>query len=86
MAAVNWSRKLSRPLHTTDGKVLTTLADARAYAVALPEQYSSRLHWQRAAQLMLDAAADASNIEAASKQIERALFFDMRLDVKKTPA
>jgi hypothetical protein len=81
---MSWSRKLSKPLHTVDGKTLRTLADARAYAVTLPEQYNSRRHWQRAAELMLDAAADASSIAAASKQIELALFLDMRLDVKKT--
>jgi hypothetical protein len=83
---MSWSRKLSKVLYTVDGKTLTTLSDARDYAVMLPDSYSSRPHWQRAAQLMLDAAADADSIAAASTQIELALFFDMRLDVIKTPA
>jgi hypothetical protein len=81
---MSWSRKLSKILHTIDGKTLNTLGDARTYAVSLPESFSSRTHWQRAAALMLDAATDPCAIAAASKQIEQALFFDMRLDVKKT--
>jgi hypothetical protein len=32
------------------------------------------------------AAANGGRIAAASEQIERALFLDMRLDVVKTPA
>jgi hypothetical protein len=34
--AMSWSRRLSKTLHTIDGKTLQTLNDARAYAVALP--------------------------------------------------
>ena len=82
---MSWSRKISKPLYTMDGKTLETLSDARAYAVALPEDHRSRQHWQRAAQLMLDATVDASSIPAASKQIELALFLDRRLDFKKRP-
>ena len=80
---MSWSRSLSKVLYTTDGKALKTLSDAREYAISLPEEYNIRQHWQRAASLMLDAAADANCVAAASKQIELALFFDMRLDVKR---
>ena len=82
---MNWSRKLTRPLYTTDGTTLKTLSDARAYVVALPANYSSRNHWQHAAKLMLEAA-DKGSIATASEQIERALFLDMRLDVRRVSA
>jgi hypothetical protein len=82
---MSWSRKLSRPLHTIEGTTLKTLADARAYAVALPAHYGSRQHWQHAAKLMLEAVG-GGGVGAPSKQIYKALFLDMRLDVKLTPA
>jgi hypothetical protein len=53
---MSWSSKLSQVPHTIDGKTIKTLSDARAYAVALPANYSSRQHWQHAAKLMLEAA------------------------------
>ena len=82
-AAMSWSRSLSKVLYTTDGKTLITLSDARDYAIALPEEYNSRQHWQCATSSMLDAAADPSSVAAATKQIEFALFLDMRLDVTR---
>ena len=82
---MKWSRKFSRVLYTVDGEALKTLSDARAYAVALPANYSSRNHWQHAAKLMLEAA-DGGDIEAASNLVELALVLDMRLDVVRTPA
>jgi hypothetical protein len=80
---MRWSRKLSNTLHTVDGKTLQTLSDARAYAVALPATSGAQKHWQRAAELML-AAAESGDVSAASAQIEKALFLEMRLDVVKT--
>ena len=71
------AENLRRPLPTKDGGVLRTVADAANYMVALPGD--RRLaHWQRAAQLLLDGA-DASEI---SRQIELALFYDRKLDLK----
>jgi hypothetical protein len=81
---MSWSLKLSKTLHTIDGKTLQTLNDARAYAVALPVTSGAQKHWQRAAELML-AAAESGDVSAASAQIEKALFLEMRLDVVKTP-
>jgi hypothetical protein len=83
-AKMSWSRKLSKTLHTIDGKTLQTLNDARAYAVALPATSGAQKHWQRAAVLTL-AAAQSGDVSAASAQIEKALFLEMRLDVVKTP-
>jgi hypothetical protein len=81
----NWNRKLTRPLYTRDAHTIRTLADAREYALSLPAGHSLRQQWQRAAELMLEAASGGS-VAAASEQIERALFLDMRLDVVRTPA
>jgi hypothetical protein len=83
-ATMSWSRKLAKTLYTIDGKTLRTLNDARAYAVALPATSGAQKHWQRAAELML-AAAESGDVSAASEQIQKALFLDMRLDVVKTP-
>jgi hypothetical protein len=85
MAKPRWDRTHSRPLHTRDGQTIRTLADARQFAEDLPNNYSQRNHWQRAAKLML-AASEGGSIAEAPAQIERALFLDIRLDVMKTPA
>ena len=75
------AENLRRPLPTKDGGVLRTVADAANYMVALPDD--RRLaHWQRAAQLFLDGA-DAAEI---SRQIELALFYDRKLDLKASKA
>jgi hypothetical protein len=71
------SANLRRPLPTKDGGILRTIGDAAKYMVALPED-RRRAHWQRAAQLVLDGA-DAPEI---SRQIELALFYDRKLDLK----
>jgi hypothetical protein len=79
-----WHRKLVRPLHTRDGQTINTLAEARDFALSLSVNHSRRNQWQRAAERMLEAA-EGGDVSAASLQIERALFLDMRLDVMKTP-
>ena len=65
------------PLPTTDGGVLRTIGDARAYMVALPKTRWLRNHWQRAGQLILEEAGAA----AVNKQVHLALFTDGKLDV-----
>jgi hypothetical protein len=84
-ASAGWHAPLNRPLHTRDGQTITTLAEARDFALNLPANYSQRNHWQHAARIMLEVA-EGGSISAASEQIERALFLDKRLDVMKTPA
>ena len=84
MPKPNWSRKLTAPLYTRDGQTIATLSHARAFMLELPDNYSTRNHWQRAAELMLEASK-GGGIDDASLQIRKALFFDMKLDVTKTP-
>jgi hypothetical protein len=71
--------------HTRDGQTISTLAEARDFALSLPANHNQRNQWQRAAERMLEAA-EGGDVSAASLQIERALFLDMRLDVVRTPA
>jgi hypothetical protein len=71
------SQKLTRPLPTKDGGTLRTVAEARAYMLALSESRELRTQWQRAAELLL-AEAD---VGAFSKQVELALFYDAKLDL-----
>jgi hypothetical protein len=69
------SQKLTRPIPTKDGGTLRTVLDARTYMLALSKDREHRAQWQRACELLL-AEAD---IDALSKQIERALFYDAKL-------
>jgi hypothetical protein len=77
-----WSVNLTKPLLTRDGLVLRSLDDARSYILALPGGLQHRDHWQNAASLLMDAAGGAGNpdaVQAATKQVELALFLDARL-------
>jgi hypothetical protein len=49
-------RRLSRPLPTKNGGILSTVKDVRTYVLALPDSRSERRYWQRACQLLLDQA------------------------------
>ena len=71
------SRKLTRPLPTKDGGTLRTVLDARTYMLGLSKDRERRTQWQHAAELLL-AQADVADF---SKQVELALFFDVKLDV-----
>ena len=73
------SRKLTRPLPTKDGGTLHTVLDARTYMVGLSKDRERRSQWQRAAELLL-AEVD---VDALSRQIELALFYDAKLDLAK---
>jgi len=72
------SRKLTRPLPTKDGGTLHTVLDARAYMLRLSKDRERSAPWQRAAQLVL-AKAD---VDAVSRQLELALLYDGKLDVR----
>jgi len=53
-----WQTKLSRTIVLKDGTALTTLADVRAFILKEPEHIQERNSWQRAAELMIQAAED----------------------------
>jgi len=75
----DWKRPLTEPLRARDGTALATLADAREYMLALPSYRSSRIAWQKAAELVLEAAA-SGDIAAASLQLDRAMLMDGDMD------
>ena len=79
MSPAYLSQKLTRPLVTKDGGTLRTVMDARTYMLALPKRRETSARWQRAAELLL-AEAD---VDAFSKQIELALFYDAKLDLAR---
>ena len=65
-----------RAILLRDGTRLDTLHEARAYIIALPEGHQLRNAWQKAAELLMFAAANRDGIADASKQIELALFIE----------
>jgi hypothetical protein len=71
------SKKLIRPLPTKGGGVLRTIADARAYMVAMPAAHDGCARWLRAAELILEQA----DADAVSRQVHLALLYDARLDI-----
>lgn len=82
---MSWKRALPEPLRDKHGNTIRTLADARAYMIALDKKrpgLTKRQHWQAAALLLLTAAKKGS-IEAATKQLTFALLMDGLLDMKQ---
>ena len=62
-------RRLSRPLPTKNGGILSTVKDVRTYVLALPDSPDPSAYWQRACQLLLDQA----DVEALSQRKLRGL-------------
>jgi hypothetical protein len=56
-----------------DRHVAAQPTDARRFILNEPEHIQKRSAWQRAAELSLHAAEDASQAEAATRQVEVAL-------------
>jgi hypothetical protein len=68
-----WSARLSRSLTLRDGTRLKTLADARAFVLALPPGDQERNAWQRAAALLIEAAETGDDVRTATEQVRLAL-------------
>ena len=66
-----WTSRLSRVVRMKDGAIFKTLADARAYFLAIEDGREERNHWQ--------SAAEKRGVEAATIQIELALLKEGRL-------
>ena len=76
--ARRWSARLTRSIELKDGTETDTLADAANFILALPEHYQGRNSWKRATELLMQAAEQNGDIEAATEQFERALFLEAR--------
>jgi len=76
-----WSALLSRPVPVRDGPLLRTLKQAADLTMKNGVQRTS---WEGAARKLMTAAESGSkpDIEAATKQIELALFMENRLQMK----
>ena len=72
------AKKLTQPVPTKGGGVLRTIADTRAYMVAMPPAHDGCARWVHAAQLILEQA----DVAAVSRQVHLALFYDAKLDIK----
>jgi hypothetical protein len=59
-----WSARLVRTIEPRDGTTLDTVADARRLILEQPAPIRQRQSWQRAAQLLIDAAESKTGIEA----------------------
>jgi hypothetical protein len=71
-----WSAKLSRLIELQNATKFRTLADVRDFILEQPEHVHERSFWQLAAKLLINAAEEGGDIEAATQQIELALFFE----------
>jgi hypothetical protein len=71
------SQKLTEPLPTKGSAVLRTIADVRAYMVAMPAVHDDCARWLHAAGLILEQA----DVAAVSRQVYLALFYDASLDI-----
>ena len=74
-----WSAKLPRPIGVKAGPKLGTLAEVRAFILEQPDYIQERQSWQRAVELLMEAAEDPRGIEAVTKAVELALFLEARL-------
>ena len=70
--------KLTRPISTKDGGVLRTVLDVRAYMLSLSKNRETNARWQHAVALLM-AQAD---VDVFSRQVELALFYDAKLDLR----
>jgi hypothetical protein len=75
------SKKLTRPLPTTDGGTLRTIREACDYT-AMDRKRELRPQWQRAAKLILSKA----DVSTVSRALGLALLYDAKLDVSKVRA
>jgi hypothetical protein len=73
-----WSANLARPIVLKDGTRLATLSDVRTFILKQADHIQERGSWQHAEELMILAAERGGSIEAATSQIEDALFLEAR--------
>jgi len=73
-----YAKSSPSPCLSRRGGVLRTIADARAYMVAMPPARDGCARWLQAAKLILEQA----DVAAVSRQVHLALFYDAKLDIK----
>jgi hypothetical protein len=61
-----WSARLTLSIELRDGTEIDTLADAANFILALPAHYQDRNSWKRGTELLMQAAEQNGDIEAAT--------------------
>jgi hypothetical protein len=74
-----WTRKLPTPIVLKDGPKIETVGQARAFMLGLPERSQARPYWQYAAELLIEAAEHAGDVDGAYHQLMRAMTAEGRL-------
>ena len=69
----SWTRKLPEPIPLKDGRTLSTLADARALMLALPEATRRKELWIYTAGLMYEAAISRGGMAETVASLTRRL-------------
>ena len=75
-----WSARLARPILLEDGARLLTLGDVRMFILRQSEHVQDRSSWHQAAELVILAAEHGGSIDAATAQVEDALFLEARYE------
>lgn len=78
----SWSRKFHKPVSPLKGKPIETLAQARAFILALPKGMAERNEWQFAVGQLLACAQDGT-CYAARDALVNALFLNLMLDLDR---
>ena len=91
---MSWVTPLHAPIHLDDGRIIETLADARAFVLSLPATHQNLKKWRDIAHLLMRAAETGNEnlISVLEAQLIKALrrppFASVRLaeTVEKKPA
>jgi hypothetical protein len=73
-----WSARLARPIVLKHGTRLVTLGDVRMFILKQSEHIQDCSSWHQAAELVILAAEHGASIDAATAQVEDALFLEAR--------
>lgn len=68
-----FSTPFPAPIILADGREIATLRQATELMHGLPALHLNNRHWQEAARIILVAVDDPSQVEAAARQLRRAL-------------
>jgi hypothetical protein len=68
-----WSRKLSAPLVLKDGRVISTLGQAREMMLSVPPDVRREPVWRYITEFLDDAAADKASVAHVEELLLRGL-------------
>lgn len=71
---MSWKHALTEKIELDDGRALITLADARAFVLAIPDPAARHVKWQNVTGALLSAARTGREdvIRIATEQLKRA--------------